>query len=102
MHQAPVPLILASSSRYRAGLLERLGLKFSQISPELDESPLESELPNALASRLGREKARVVALQHPHAWVIGSDQVASIDDVRAIGKPGTIENAVASCVSIPR
>jgi septum formation protein len=94
MSQSPHPLVLASSSRYRASLLERLGLKFAQISPDLDESPRAQELPSALASRLGREKARAVAQQHRQAWVIGSDQVASIDDVQAIGKPGSVEKAL--------
>ncbi len=88
------PLILASSSRYRANLLKRLGLRFSQISPELDESPLPGEIPSVLATRLGREKARAIASQHPQAWVIGSDQVATMNDVEAIGKPGTQTRAI--------
>ncbi len=88
------PLILASSSSYRAGLLKRLGLEFSQISPELDESPASGEAPSALATRLGREKARAISARHPQAWVIGSDQVATMDDVQAIGKPGTEGKAI--------
>ena len=88
------PLILASSSSYRAGLLKRLGQEFSQISPELDESPASGEAPSALATRLGREKARAISARHPQAWVIGSDQVATMDDVQAIGKPGTEGKAI--------
>jgi septum formation protein len=94
MSQTLHPLILASSSRYRASLLERLGLKFAQFSPDLDESPRALELPSALANRLGREKARAIAQRHRQAWVIGSDQVASMDDVQAIGKPGSVEKAL--------
>jgi septum formation protein len=94
MPQAIHPLILASSSIYRAGLLQRFGIKFTQISPDIDESARDNELPSTLASRLGREKARAIATQNPQAWVIGSDQVASIDDVEAIGKPGSPEKAI--------
>jgi septum formation protein len=87
-------LILASSSRYRAELLTRLGLEFSQKSPDLDETARTGESPSALATRLGRAKARVIAEQHPQAWVIGSDQVATLDDLQPIGKPGSYERAV--------
>lgn len=86
------PLILASSSRYRADLLKRLGLTFSQASPNIDESPLADEHPRQLAARLAAEKARAVADEHPGSLVIGSDQVASLDGV-AMGKPGTADKA---------
>ena len=94
MSERSQPLILASSSRYRASLLERFGLKFSQMSPDLDESPRLGEAPAALALRLGREKARVIAARHREAWVIGSDQVASMNDIEPIGKPGSEAMAI--------
>jgi septum formation protein len=87
-----IPLILASSSRYRAGLLHRLGLTFTQQAPELDESALPGETPQATALRLAEAKARAVAASHPDALVLGSDQLASLDG-RAIGKPGTLARA---------
>jgi septum formation protein len=91
---APTPaLILASTSRYRRELLERLRLPFTAVSPEVDESPLPGEAPAALALRLARAKAEAVAARFPGAIVIGSDQVADVDGV-AIGKPGTHERAV--------
>ena len=86
-HATP-PLILASSSRYRADLLKRLGLTFSQISPDINENPRAGETPEKLAWRLATEKARAVATKHPGSLVIGSDQVASLDGI-ALGKPGT-------------
>ena len=88
-------LILASSSKYRAELLHRLGLKFEQWSPEIDESPRLGETPRDLAARLATAKARAVSLQAREAWVIGSDQVASLDGTEPIGKPGTAERAMA-------
>ena len=85
-------LVLASSSRYRRELLQRLGLPFETWKPEVDESPLKAEPPRETAIRLARLKAEAGARKFPKAWVIGSDQVADLDG-RAIGKPGTFENA---------
>ncbi len=90
---APPPLILASSSRYRRELLARLRLPFEVLSPEVDESALPAEAPHVLAARLARAKAHAVARQRPGAVVIGSDQVADLDGL-ALGKPGTHERAV--------
>jgi septum formation protein len=87
-------LILASTSRYRRELLERLRLSFRVESPEVDETPLPGERPADLAQRLALAKARVVSAKHPDAVVIGSDQVADLDGV-PIGKPGTHERAIA-------
>jgi len=86
-------LILASTSRYRRELLARLHLSFDVISPGVDEAALPNEMPADLARRLSRAKAEAVALQHPDAIVIGSDQVCELDG-EAIGKPGTHERAV--------
>jgi septum formation protein len=86
-------LILASTSRYRRELLERLRLPFDVVSPEVDETALAGEAPPLLAQRLALAKARAVAQRHPNAVVIGSDQVADLDG-EAIGKPGTHERAV--------
>jgi septum formation protein len=85
-------LILASTSRYRHELLSRLRLPFDVVSPDVDETPGPGEAPAALAQRLARAKALAVAALHPHAVVIGSDQVADLDGT-AIGKPGSHERA---------
>ncbi|MEW7851363.1 Maf-like protein [Massilia aurea] len=92
---SPLPrLILASSSAYRRELLGRLGLPFEAIAPDLDETPLPGETPPATALRLARAKAEAVARLHPGALVIGSDQVATLDDLQ-IGKPGDHARALA-------
>jgi len=85
-------LILASSSRYRQEMLARLGLPFVTASPDIDETPRQSESPTELALRLAVEKARVVAAKHPGAITIGADQVATVDGA-PIGKPGSFERA---------
>ncbi len=90
----PAPrLILASTSRYRRELLQRLRLPFEVVSPGVDEAPLAGESPAALATRLALAKAHAVAAQAADAVVIGSDQVAELDG-RAIGKPGSHARAV--------
>jgi septum formation protein len=89
----PPELILASSSRYRAELLARLGLPFSQQSPDIDETPGRDESAVPLAQRLALAKAQAIAQRAPGAWVIGSDQVAACEG-SLLGKPGNRERAV--------
>ena len=86
-------LILGSTSRYRRELLERLRVPFDVVSPDVDETPLPGEAPQALATRLALAKAKAVAALHPNAVVIGSDQVADLNG-EPLGKPGTHERAV--------
>lgn len=90
----PAALVLASTSRYRAELLGRLGLPFTQAGPHIDENPRPREAGPTLARRLALAKARTVARLHPEAWVIGSDQVAVCKN-QLLGKPGDRETAIA-------
>lgn len=85
-------IILASRSRYRGELLERLGLPFQSWPPDVDERPHAAEPPRETATRLARAKATAAGKRYPLAWVIGSDQVADLDG-EPIGKPGTVDNA---------
>lgn len=85
-------LILASSSIYRRELLTRLQLPFSCISPDVDETPLEGELPQQTALRLAQVKAKKVAETNPTALIIGCDQVATLDNIQ-LGKPLNHTNA---------
>jgi len=88
------PLVLASTSRYRRALLERLGVPFTVAASGTDESAMPGEMPAATALRLAEAKARAVAAAHPSALIIGSDQVADCDG-EAVGKPGNHAAAVA-------
>jgi septum formation protein len=83
-------LVLASGSPYRKALLERLGLAFEVLSPDVDETPLAGEAPAATALRLSLLKARAAATRGELA--IGADQVASCEG-RRYGKPGSHDNA---------
>jgi septum formation protein len=87
-------LILASTSRYRRELLQRLHWRFDVLSPGVDEAPRPGEAPRELALRLAVAKAEAVAALHADAVVIGSDQVCELDG-QPIGKPGDHERAVA-------
>lgn len=87
-------LILASTSRYRRELLERLRLPFEVHAPDVDETPRPGEPPAALAQRLALAKAQAVSVRFPEAVVIGSDQVADLDGT-PVGKPGAHDRAVA-------
>lgn len=86
------PLILASTSRYRRELLQRLGLSFESVSPDVDEAPASDETPAQTAVRLAYVKSAAVTARFPEAWVIGSDQVAELDG-EPLGKPGTPDMA---------
>ena len=88
------PLILGSSSPYRAQALRSLGLVFTQVSPNVDETPRSNESPEALAARLAETKAVGIAQQHAGAIVIGSDQVGFCSG-RLLSKPGSKANAIA-------
>lgn len=87
-----LPLLLASSSRYRRELLERLHLPFTTASPDIDESPLAGEGAEDLVRRLAGSKAGALAASHPDHLIIGSDQVAVLDGY-ILGKPGSHERA---------
>src|SRR4051812_31603350 len=81
------PLILASTSRYRAALLGRFGLAFNTASPAVDEAERAGETPRDRAYRLSEAKAEAVAVQYPDAVIIGGDQVAALG-TRVLRKPG--------------
>jgi septum formation protein len=95
------PLILASSSRYRQELLQRLGIKFESMSPDVDEDRFKDLIlePNALAETLAREKALAISVKHPEAVVIGSDQLVSHQG-QILGKGHTAEKSVAQLLSL--
>ena len=87
-----INLILASTSPYRKSLLQRLDIPFSCRSPEIDESALPDESPEQQVLRLAHAKAARVGEQEPDALIIGSDQLAVLND-RILGKPGNQDNA---------
>lgn len=86
-------LVLGSTSPFRKSILEKLNIKFECAKPNIDETALADETPQALVERLAIEKAKAVIAQYPNALIIGSDQVA-VCDGEILGKPHTFENGV--------
>ena len=99
--QSPPKLVLASTSRYRRELLERLGLPFECHPSGVDEAARPGEAPSALVVRLARAKAERVAAEAPDAWVIGSDQIAVLGEPgaeRVLGKPGNAARCIEQLI----
>lgn len=90
---AQTQIVLASTSVFRRELLARLGLPFAIASPDVDETAVHDETPEATALRLSEAKARAVVANYPGALIIGSDQVACLG-TQVFGKPGSHEIAV--------
>ena len=93
------PLILASSSKSRAKLLEAAGLAFIVEPPGLDESAMREAVggehalaPHDVAEVLARAKAEAVSDVAPEAYVIGGDQVLAFGDV-IMSKPESMQAA---------
>lgn len=92
----PPRLVVATTSRYRLELLERLGVPYRAVPHHCDEDAFKHAgvKPVELAAKLSRAKAESVASAHPGAYVLGSDQVCVLGD-SILSKPGTPERAEA-------
>jgi septum formation protein len=96
----PPAVILASSSATRRELLEGAGLAFTAIPADLDEGALRKKLeredagiaPVRVAEVLAVAKAEAVSRDHPHALVIGCDQVLALGN-QIFEKPRDVEEA---------
>lgn len=96
-------LVLASTSRYRRELLDRLALPYEAAAPLFDEEAARASEPSlspaemAIAFSIG--KARSLASAYPDALIIGSDQVPALGNT-VLHKPGTMDNARAQLRSL--
>ncbi len=87
-------LILASTSPIRRQILERAGLGFVCVAPEVDETITGGLSAEDVAMSLAESKARSVADRHPDAVVIGADQVCEWEG-ELLGKPADARAARA-------
>ena len=104
-------LVLASTSRYRIELLQRLGIPFEARAPDVDERAFDdafaTSTPEELAQRLALAKAQAVAdalvaegvAPAQPVWVLGADQLAILPadgdrPPRLLHKPGTVARAI--------
>lgn len=84
--------ILASASPRRVELLSLMGLPFEIMPSEIDETFVSGESPQEHVVRLSSEKARLVSLCNPDAWVLGADTIVTING-EVLGKPSTPQEA---------
>ena len=90
-------IYLASASPRRAELLQQIGVSFTQLSPDIDESRDAGEVPEMYVLRMALEKARAgLALleQGVQSPVLAADTVVVIDG-QILGKPRDQEHALA-------
>ncbi len=87
-----MPLVLASTSRFRRQLMDRLGLAYEAIAPDYDEIEPPGMAPLDCAILFARGKAEEVARRHPRSLVIGADQALEFDG-RLLRKPHTLAEA---------
>jgi septum formation protein len=92
-------LVLASSSKPRKSLMNRLQAPYISLSPDIDESAKHNESTQDLVVRLAREKAQAVAAQFPNALIIGCDQTAECEGVQ-LNKPHHFDKAVEQLKSV--
>jgi septum formation protein len=81
-------LILASASPRRSELLTQLGVSYRKDVADIDESPLQAELPKDYVIRMACEKAATVAARHSLTgnWILAADTIVEIEgDI--LGKP---------------
>jgi nucleoside triphosphate pyrophosphatase len=85
-------LVLASGSPRRRQLLALLGVDFTVLPPEIDETPGPDEAARDLVTRLATEKGAAVAVTHPDAVVIAADTCIDVGGV-VLGKPVDADDA---------
>jgi septum formation protein len=96
------PLVLASTSPRRQAFLRELGLTFTVIPADIDETPLDGEAPVALAHRLASSKAQAVAGRvNPGepAVIVAADTVVALGKV-LLGKPEDAADATRMLVML--
>jgi septum formation protein len=81
---SPVRVVLASRSPRRAELLGLLGVEFTVVAADVDETPLAGERPRAYVERVARNKAAAVALDD--CVVLSADTSVCVDGA-IFGKP---------------
>jgi septum formation protein len=79
-------IVLASESPRRVDILRTLGISFSIIPPDIDETKLKDETPQEFVARISYEKANKVGQHFPDKWVIAADTIVVLKG-KVLGKP---------------
>jgi septum formation protein len=96
------PLVVATTSRYRLALLDRLGVAYVAHAHKVDERAVEPVGVSAVeaARALAVAKAESLAGDFPDALVLGSDQIVCAADGSRLGKPGSVAAACAQLTQL--
>lgn len=97
-------ILLASASPRRRELLKQLGIEFSSIATNADETPSANESAPDMVARLSHLKARAAQSQFPDALIIAADTdvelVAADGSHTILGKPRDAADARAMLKSL--
>lgn len=86
-------IILASGSPRRQAYLSEMGLDFKVKIADINETPIEGEVPHQYVTRMARCKAEVVMEKNPETWVVAADTIVTLDN-NILGKPKNMDDAV--------
>lgn len=86
------PLVLASASPRRAEILRSVGWQFEKLTADVDETLLDTEMPESYVERLARTKAKAIAAKIKSGLILGADTTVVIDG-EIIGKPVDLDDA---------
>lgn len=92
-------IILATTSKYKRALFEKLGLPFEMAPPPCEEIFHAGLTPAEQALRLAEIKVRSLAGEYPNHRIIGADQVLALGN-ELFTKPGTVEKAAAQLLRL--
>lgn len=92
-------VILASNSPRRRRLLEKVGLDFTVIPSEVDESSVIPSSPESYVKTLAEAKSGNISNKYPDSWIIGADTIVFIDNT-ILGKPVSCDEAYAMLNSL--
>ena len=93
------PLIFATGSEIRKDIAESHGISCEFIKSEVDEELIKLNFHgndfDKLAIQLATEKALTISDKNKDYFVVGVDQVCSLDE-EILNKPGNKDNAIVS------
>jgi len=87
-------IVLASKSPRRRYLLNKVGLSFSVIPSNIDETTVAMSSPHDYVRALAEEKAKSISEKYVESWVIGADTIVLIGST-ILGKPNSTKEARA-------
>ena len=93
------PIVLATASKYKLGLFQKLGLPFQNAAPRFRENIRQGVVPETLAAELAEGKAFSLSEDYPNSLIIGTDQVLALGK-EIFTKPMTTARAVAQLLTL--